>query len=167
MCYFVDLELDLEVTFQGQKEKMLILSSGHLSFAHKTSWNVRKTLSTTAATPNTECWGVQRVGPLPLVLFSGEHFGTYILYHGAFLVETLTLRRRRDPLASASPLPWGHAPGCPLSISTLTLTSKVTLSGQGHENGKISSAFFSANLCPIETKLRTDADVDDPYRIMR
>ena len=113
------------------------------------------------------CWGVQRVGPLPLVLFSGEHFGTYILYHGAFLVETLTLRRRRDPLASAWPPPWGHAPGCPLSISTLTLTSKVTVSGQGHENGKISSAFFAANLCRIQTKLRTDADVDDPYRIMR
>ena len=49
MCYFVDLELDfvdleldLEVTFQGQKEKILILSSGHLSFARKTSGNVRK-----------------------------------------------------------------------------------------------------------------------------
>ena len=62
MCYFVDLELDLEVTFQGQKEKMLILSSGHLSFARKTSGNVRKTLSTTAATPNTECWGVHWLG---------------------------------------------------------------------------------------------------------
>ena len=55
MCYIVDLELDLEVTFQGQNEKMLVLSSGHLSFARKTSGNVRKTLSTTAATPNTEC----------------------------------------------------------------------------------------------------------------
>ena len=30
MLYFVDFDLDLEVTFQGQKEKMLILSSGHL-----------------------------------------------------------------------------------------------------------------------------------------
>ena len=63
MCYFVDLDVDLKVTFQGQKEKMLILSSGHLSFAHKTSGNVRKTLSTTAATPNTKCVGVTITTP--------------------------------------------------------------------------------------------------------
>ena len=59
MCYFVDLDFDLEVTFQVQKEKMFILSSGHLSFARKTSGNVRKTLSATAATLNTECEEVE------------------------------------------------------------------------------------------------------------
>ena len=86
------------MTFQGQKEKMVVLSSGHLSLARKTSWNVRRTLSTTAATPNTECWGVR-------------------------------------------------APGLFLSIDTLTLTRKVTVLGQGHENVEISRAFFSANSC--------------------
>ena len=65
MCYFVDLEVDLEVTFQGQNEKMLILGSGHLSFARKSSGNVHKTLSTAAATPNTQCEGVPRQHTTP------------------------------------------------------------------------------------------------------
>ena len=61
MCYFVDFDPDLEVTFQGKKKKMLHLSSGHFSFTRKTSRNVRKILSTTTVTLNTECGGVNRV----------------------------------------------------------------------------------------------------------
>ena len=48
-------------------------------------------------------------------------------------------------MASLRPVAYVGAPGHPLSIDTLTLTPKVTVSGQGHENVEISSAFFSAS----------------------
>ena len=63
MCYFADFDLDPEMTFQGQTKKIFMLNSGHLSFARKTSGYVRKTLSTAAATSNTECVGVTITTP--------------------------------------------------------------------------------------------------------
>ena len=63
----------------------------------------------------------------------------------AILAETSALGSGRDRVASARPVAWVRAPGPPLSIHTLTLTPKVTVLGQGHENVEISSAIFSAN----------------------
>ena len=77
----------------------------------------------------------------------------------AVLAETSALGSGRDRVASARPVAWVCAPGPPLSIHTLTLTPKVTVSGQGHENVETSSAVFSANSRRTGALLRAFVDV--------
>ena len=84
----------------------------------------------------------------------------------AILAETSALGSGRDRVASARPVAWVHAPGPPLSIHTLTLTPKVTVSGQGHENVETSSAIFSANSRRTGALLRALVRARDLRRIV-
>ena len=84
----------------------------------------------------------------------------------AILAETSSLGSGRDRVASARPVAWVRAPGPPLSTRTLTLTPKVIVSGQGHENVETSSAVFSANSRRTGALLRALVDVRGFRRIV-
>ena len=85
----------------------------------------------------------------------------------AILAETSALGSGRDRVASARPVAWVRAPGPPLSTRTLTLTPKVTVSGQGHENVETSSAVFSANFRRTDALLRALVRARDLRRIVQ
>ena len=85
----------------------------------------------------------------------------------AILTETSARGSGRDRLASARPVAWVRASGPLLSTHTLTLTPKVTVSGQGHENVETSNAIFSANSRRTDALLRALVRARDLRRIVQ
>ena len=83
----------------------------------------------------------------------------------AILAETSVLGSGRDHVASQWLVAWVCAPGPTLSIHTLT--SKVTVSGQGHENVENSKTIFAANARRTGARLRALVRVRDLRRIVQ
>ena len=85
----------------------------------------------------------------------------------ASLAETSALGSGRDHVASVWPIAWVRAPGPLLSIHILTLTPKVTVSGQGQKNVEISCSIFLANSRRTGARLRALVHVCDLRRIVQ
>ena len=147
---------------------MDVLSSGHLSLTRKTSWNVRETLSTIAATPNTECWAVHWLGDsLQWNFLRNIQTRTY-----TFAWRRYWPKRRRLVAAEIAWHPYGPWHGCvrpdPLyRIIPWPWPQMFIVSGQFHENVENSRAIFSVNSRRADTRLRALVCVRDLRRIVQ